>query len=61
MLLSEDLITKFRNAYKEEYGEDIAPDVAEAELLGLAELVKIANSRKRNGNEDDNTNSPAIK
>ena len=45
MLLSESLITKFQQAYLEEYGEAISAEVAEAELLGLAELVEIASKK----------------
>lgn len=45
MQLSEPLITKFQEAYLEEYGEAISPEVAEAELLGLAELVEITSKK----------------
>ena len=55
MLLSESLITKFQEAYLEEYGEEVSAEVAEAELLGLAELVELTSkSIKEMEIEDEN-------
>lgn len=41
MQLSESLIAQFQQAHLEEFGEAISAEVAETELLGLAELVEI--------------------
>ena len=41
MRLSEPLIAKFQQAHLEEFGYAISVETAEAELLGLAELVEI--------------------
>lgn len=42
MRLSKSLITKFQQTHVEKFGYAISDDVAEAELLELAELVAIA-------------------
>lgn len=41
MQLSQRLIAKFQKVYLEHYDEVISAEVAEAELLSLAELVAI--------------------
>lgn len=41
MRLSKDLISKFQERYFETFDEQILPEVAEAELLELAELIKL--------------------
>lgn len=46
MRLSEPLIAKFQQAHLEEFGEAISAEAAEAELLGLAELVLITQSAR---------------
>lgn len=61
MLLSESLITKFQEAYLEEYGEEVSAEVAEAELLGLAELVELTSKsikeiNKENEDEKEDVN-----
>jgi hypothetical protein len=45
MRLSEDLITKFQVTYFEKFTEHISLETAEAELLDLAELVRITHSK----------------
>ena len=47
MRLSEPLIAKFQQAHLEEFGEAITTEAAEAELLGLAELVEITRHTHR--------------
>lgn len=42
MRLSPDLVAKFQKRYLDTFGEGISTEVAEAELWGLAELVRIA-------------------
>jgi len=55
MLLSKSLITKFQEAHLEEYGEEVSAEIAEAELLGLAELVELTSkSIKEMEIEDEN-------
>ena len=39
--LSEGLISRFQIRYFETFAEHLSPEIAEAELLGLAELIKI--------------------
>jgi hypothetical protein len=57
MLLSKNLITKFQEAYLEKYGEEVSAELAEAELLGLAELVELTSkSIKEMENEDEKEN-----
>jgi len=46
MRLSADLISRFQRRYLEVFGEQITPDIAEAELLDLAELVLITQSAR---------------
>jgi hypothetical protein len=41
MQLSEGLIAEFQKRHFEVFGEHISPETAEAELLDLAELVRI--------------------
>ena len=53
MRLSEPLIAKFQQAYLEEFGEVISVEAAEAELLGLAELVEITGYTRHA--KDENT------
>lgn len=54
MLLSESLIAKFQQAHLEEFGYAISIQAAEAELLGLAELVEITGSAYQpTGNDED--------
>jgi|GEM_PF-3278865 len=57
MLLSDGLIAKFQRRYVEAFGEHIPSDIAEAELLDLAELVLIMQSARiidiENGREDE--------
>jgi len=48
--LSASLIAKFQKRYFETFSEKISPDVAEVELLGLAELIRIT-MRNQHGNE----------
>ncbi len=55
MRLSEPLIAKFQQAYLEEFGEAISAEAAEAELLGLAELVEItAHAHRPTGKDGEN-------
>ena len=54
-------ITKFQEAYLEEYGEEVSAEVAEAELLGLAELVELTSKsikeiNKENEDEKEDVN-----
>ncbi len=41
MRLSENLIAQFQQAHLAEFGYAIPAETAEAELLGLAELIEI--------------------
>jgi hypothetical protein len=41
MPLTADLIARFQAKYYEKFAERISPEVAEAELSGLAELIRI--------------------
>ncbi|HEU5187353.1 MAG TPA: hypothetical protein VFT87_02515 [Candidatus Saccharimonadales bacterium] len=41
MQLSDSLIAQFQQAHLEEFGQAISAEAAEAELIGLAELVEI--------------------
>lgn len=41
MSLSADLIARFQKRYFETFGETISAEIAESELLSLAELIKI--------------------
>jgi len=52
MRLSELLIAKFQRAHLEEFGHAISVEAAEAELLGLAELVEITGHIHRSPNQD---------
>jgi len=52
MRLSEPLITKFQQAHLEEFGEAISVEAAEAELLGLAELVEITGRTHQSTDKD---------
>jgi hypothetical protein len=52
MRLSEPLIAKFQQAHLEEFGETIAAEAAEAELLGLAELIGITGHSQHVNDED---------
>ena len=52
MWLSEPLIAKFQQAHLEEFGEAISAEAAEAELLGLAELVEITGRTYRPTDKD---------
>lgn len=59
MRLSDPLIAKFQQAYLEEFGETISAEIAETELLGLAELVEITghtNHLNNNNMEDGEKN-----
>lgn len=59
MRLSEPLIAKFQQAHLEEFGYAISVEAAEAELLGLAELVEITGRTCRpaeSGAEDGEEN-----
>jgi len=47
MRLSLPLITKFQQAYLEEFGQTISAEAAETELLGLAELVEVTGHTHR--------------
>lgn len=56
MRLSASLIAKFQKRYFETFGEAITAELAESELLSLAELVEITRklvkaTNKGNGNE----------
>jgi len=44
MRLSEDLITRFQKSYFEKFGRNISIGEAEAELIELAELIRITSS-----------------
>lgn len=60
MQLSESLITQFQQAHLEEFGEIITAEAAEAELIGLAELVEITghtHSPTADGTEDGEENA----
>ena len=52
MRLSEPLIAKFQQAHLEEFGQTISAEAAEAELLGLAELVEITGHTHRPTDND---------
>lgn len=52
MQLSEPLIAKFQQAHFEEFGYTISAETAEAELLGLAELVEITGRTRRPAESD---------
>lgn len=52
MRLSEPLIAKFQQVHLEEFGEAISSETAEAELLGLAELVEITGNTRHAIDED---------
>lgn len=52
MRLSEPLIAKFQQAHLEEFGEAISAEAAEAELLGLAELIDITGHTHHATDED---------
>ncbi len=60
MQLSEALIAKFQQAHLYEYGEAVSAEKAEAELLGLAELVSLTQpsikqmNKEMQDEEDDN-------
>ncbi len=61
MRLSEPLIAKFQQAHLEEFGYAISVEAAEAELLGLAELIEITQqSAKTTDEEYDNGQQSAI-
>jgi hypothetical protein len=45
MQLSEGLIAEFQKRHLEVFGERISPENAEAELLDLAELVRITHPK----------------
>lgn len=57
MRLSEGLIAKFQQRHLEVFGELIPPDMAEADLLDLAELVLImqpvASTAIESGRDDE--------
>lgn len=64
MRLSEGLIAEFQKRYLATFGEQISPETAEAELLDLAELVRIIHPKpikdidgQGNGTEAIYTNS----
>jgi hypothetical protein len=44
--LSQGLISRFQKTHIEKFGKQISLEVAESELLGLAELVRIAIPQK---------------
>ena len=55
MRLSLALVAEFQELYLRAFGEPILPEVAELELLSLAELIRIThplNKNKENGNEE---------
>jgi hypothetical protein len=52
MRLSGPLIAKFQQAHLEEFGEAISTEAAEAELLGLAELIEITGNTRHAIDED---------
>ena len=47
MQLSESLISRFIKAYIDEYGVVLSAEEAEAELLGLADLVELLQPKGR--------------
>lgn len=58
MRLSKPLLMDFQKRYLEIFGESISLEEAETELLGIAELVSIAQGRSDekkdvNNNEDE--------
>lgn len=46
MRLSLDLVAEFQEQHLKTFGEPISPEVAELELLGLAELIRITQPMK---------------
>lgn len=53
MRLSQGLISEFQKRYFNAFGEHLAPQAAESELLDLAELVRITLPIKIKESEDD--------
>jgi hypothetical protein len=52
MRLSADLIARFQAKYYEKFAERISPEVAEAELSGLAELIRITRRTQNVANKE---------
>lgn len=52
MRLSLKLVTEFQELHLKIFGESIAPEAAELELLNLAELVRITQPIRTKENED---------
>jgi hypothetical protein len=52
MRLSADLLARFQKRYFDTFAENISLETAEAELLGLAELIRIA-TRIQHVNENN--------
>ena len=52
MRLSPDLIIRFQNRYFEAFAEQLSPEDAEAELLDLAQLIKITAPNPRGHAKD---------
>jgi len=53
MGLSLDLVMEFQELYLKTFGVPILPEAAEAELLSLAELVRITMPPKTKEDEDE--------
>lgn len=53
MQLSLALVAEFQDLHLKKFGEPILPEVAELELLSLAELVRITQPVKPKENEDE--------
>ena len=53
MRLSEDLITRFQKKYLEEFGKNLSLGEAEAELMELAELIRITSHLSRDMKDED--------
>lgn len=53
MKLSDEIVTEFKELYAKKFGVQIPHNIAELELISLAELVKATQPFETRENEDE--------